>query len=165
MLLLRRVAPGSSLDLVATLATKAPRKSGELKTLLRDAGLRATAARTAVFQCLIDAGGPLSHAEVCDRLADAGFDRATVYRNLADLTEAGLVRRTDLGDHLWRFELTTKVEHPIDEVHPHFVCTECGTVACLPEGAVTLNPVKGAPKSFKTGTVEVQVRGTCNGCG
>ena len=151
---------------MATSVIKTPptRKPGELKVLLRDAGLRATAARTAVFQCLIDAGGPLSHAEVCDRLADAGFDRATVYRNLADLTEAGLVRRTDLGDHLWRFELTTTIEHPADEVHPHFVCTACGTVACLPEGAVTLNAVKGAPRALKAGTVEVQVRGTCNTC-
>lgn len=139
-------------------------KPGELKALLRDAGLRATAARAAVFQCLLDAGGPLSHGEVCDRLADVGFDRATVYRNLADLTEAGLVRRTDLGDHLWRFELTTKVEHHVEEVHPHFVCTACGNVACLPEGAVTIHSVKGAPRALRSGDVEVQVRGTCNGC-
>jgi Fur family transcriptional regulator, ferric uptake regulator len=149
---------------VASTQDKTPRTSGELKTLLRDAGLRATAARAAVFDCLLSAGGPLSHAEVCDRLSEAGFDRATVYRNLADLTEAGLVRRTDLGDHLWRFELTTRVEHPIEQVHPHFVCTACGNVACLPEGAVTIHPVRGAPRAFKSGTVEVQVRGTCNGC-
>lgn len=149
---------------MVTSAAKPTRKPGELKALLREAGLRATAARTAVFQCLIEAGGPLSHAEVCDRLAESGFDRATVYRNLADLTEAGLVRRTDLGDHLWRFELATAVAHPVDEAHPHFVCTACGTVACLPEGAVTLNPVKGAPRALEAGTVEVQVRGTCNTC-
>src|SRR5262245_1161177 len=113
---------------------------------------------------MIGWAGPLTHGDVCDRLEDAGFDRATVWRNLADLTEAGLVRRTDLGDHLWRFELATKVEHPVPEAHPHFVCTECGNVACLPEGAVTLNPVKGAPRAIADGAVEVQVRGTCNAC-
>lgn len=138
---------------------------GELKSMLRESGLRATAARSAVLSCLIEAGGPLSHADVCDKLAEAGFDRATVWRNLADLTEAGLVRRTDLGDHLWRFELATKVEHPVDELHPHFVCTACGTVACLPEGVITVNAVRGAPRALKTGNVEVQVRGTCNDCG
>lgn len=148
---------------MATASTK-PGRSAELKTLLRGAGLRATAARAAVFQALIDAGGPMSHAQVCDGLAEAGFDRATVWRNLADLTEAGLVRRTDLGDHLWRFELTTTVEHQVDELHPHFVCTACGTVACLPEGAITVHAVRGAPKALRSGEVEVQVRGTCNDC-
>jgi Fur family ferric uptake transcriptional regulator len=137
---------------------------GELKARLREAGLRATAARAAVFQCLLEAEGPLSHAEVCEHLAGARFDRATVWRNLADLTDAGLVRRTDLGDHVWRFELATRVQHPIDLVHPHFVCTECGTVACLPEGVITIRPVKGVPRALRSGAVEVQVRGACNAC-
>jgi Fur family ferric uptake transcriptional regulator len=103
---------------------------------------------------------------VCERLADAGFDRATVYRNLADLTDAGLLRRSDLGDHLWRFELKTEGDHHAhaDEVHPHFVCTECGSVACLPDGAVTLQSVKGAPRALRAGQVEIQVRGACNDC-
>jgi Fur family transcriptional regulator, ferric uptake regulator len=141
--------------------------AGELKTLLREAGLRATAARAAVYQCLLDAGSPLSHGEVCDRLEEAGFDRATVYRNLADLTEASLVRRTDLGDHLWRFELASKapVHDRHEEVHPHFVCTACGQVACLPDGAVMVQNVKGAPRALKQGKVEIQVRGACNDCG
>jgi Fur family ferric uptake transcriptional regulator len=139
-------------------------RAGEIRTQLRGVGLRATIARAAVLECLIEAGGPLTHREVCDRLAEDGFDRATTWRNLADLTSAGLLRRTDLGDHLWRFELAGKEEHPDPEAHPHFVCTECGTVACLPEGAVTLHAVKGAPKALKQGSVEVQVRGTCNAC-
>lgn len=138
----------------------------DLKVRLRAAGLRATAARAAVLECMLSAEGPLTHADVCERLADAGFDRATVYRNLADLTDAGLLRRSDLGDHLWRFELKTEHEHHehADEVHPHFVCTECGSVACLPDGAVTLRAVKGAPRSLRAGNVEIQVRGACNDC-
>ncbi|MBX7191984.1 MAG: transcriptional repressor [Sandaracinaceae bacterium] len=140
----------------------------ELKTRLREAGLRATSSRLAVLECMTDAQGPLTHADVCDRLKDAGFDRATVYRNLADLTDAGLLRRSDLGDHLWRFELKGDAEHEEHaegEVHPHFVCTECGAVACLPDGAVTLAAVKGAPRSLKSGKVDIQVRGACNDCG
>ena len=141
-------------------------KPSDLKTRLRAVGLRATAARSAVLECMLQANGPLTHADVCQRLEDAGFDRATVYRNLADLTDVGLLRRSDLGDHLWRFELKpveTHKEHH-DEVHPHFVCTDCGTVECLPEGTVTLQSVKGAPRSLRAGNVEVQVRGTCNEC-
>ncbi len=138
----------------------------DLKARLREAGLRATASRSAVLECMLAAQGPLTHADVCERLAESGFDRATVYRNLADLTDAGLLRRSDLGDHLWRFELKASEAHQehTSEVHPHFVCTECGSVACLPDGAVSVATVRGAPRSLKLGKVEIQVRGACNDC-
>lgn len=141
-----------------------PKSSAKaLRDTLRDAGLRATTARVAVLKVLREAETPLSHAEVCSRIGDAGFDRATIYRNLVDLGDAGLVKRTDVGDHVWRFEVTgDEGEHPND-VHPHFVCTGCGGVACLPEGAVVVRAVRGAPRSLST-TVEVHVRGVCDAC-
>ena len=36
---------------------------------------------------------------------EKGIDKATAFRNLNDMTDAGLLRRTELGDHVWRFEL------------------------------------------------------------
>lgn len=136
-----------------------------LKGQLRAVGLRATGPRILVLRTLMASAAPITHAEVCERLGESGLDRATVYRNLLDLTEVGLARRTDLGDHLWRFELAEHRGHTHDdEVHPHFVCTECGAVECLPEGVVTLEAYRGAPRSIKTRTVEIQVRGACNEC-
>ncbi|HJL19991.1 MAG TPA: transcriptional repressor [Sandaracinaceae bacterium LLY-WYZ-13_1] len=134
-----------------------------LKQVLRDAGLRATSARAAVLRCLIEAQRPLTHADVCERLASLGYDRATLYRNLMDLTDVGLALRTDLGDHLWRFELAGRDEHE-DTVHPHFVCSECGTVRCLPDDALDVRPVRGVPRSVKRKRVEIQIRGLCNAC-
>ncbi|HEY8428304.1 MAG TPA: Fur family transcriptional regulator [Sandaracinaceae bacterium] len=135
----------------------------ELKQTLRTAGLRATAARTAVLRCLMEAGGPLTHAEVCERLASQGYDRATLYRNLMDLTDVGLATRTDLGDHLWRFELVGDKPHD-ESTHPHFVCSECGVVSCLPDDAVDVRPVRGAPRSLRRKEVAIQIRGVCNAC-
>ncbi len=135
-----------------------------LRTRLRAAGLRATGARIGVLSALEGFDRPASHSEVCDKLEDGGIDRATVYRNLTDLTEVGLVRRTDHGDHLWRFELVGHDRHPTPDPHPHFVCTECGAVECLPDGVVVVSVQKGAPKAIKAGVYEVQVRGACNGC-
>ncbi|MEM6962252.1 MAG: transcriptional repressor, partial [Myxococcota bacterium] len=79
----------------------------ELRTTLREHGLRATAARLAVLKCLANAEGPLSHSEVCSLLSDHGFDRATVYRNLVDLTERRILHRDDVGDHVWRFRFVS----------------------------------------------------------
>jgi Fur family transcriptional regulator, ferric uptake regulator len=140
------------------------RSAVEVKAQLRSAGLRATSARAAVYECLAEAARPMTHAEVCEALEGQGFDRATVYRNLADLNDVELVRRTDHGDHLWRFELGSHSTHHAPDPHPHFVCTECGKVACLPEGAVMVSPVKGSPKTMKRGAYEVQVRGACDAC-
>jgi Fur family transcriptional regulator, ferric uptake regulator len=145
------------------MANEAPGKE-ELRTLLRGAGLRATIARVAVLQTLMKERVPLSHGEVYDRVGDQGFDRATVYRNLVDLAEAGLLSRADLGDHVWRFELLDEGGHAV-EVHPHFVCTDCGTVACLPSESVAVRATRGSPKSLRRrGTFEVNINGLCDAC-
>src|SRR5215831_18148858 len=76
-----------------------------LQELLRGAGLRSTSARIAVLRRLRSAKSPLSHSELAEELTPLGLDKATVFRNLTDLTDAGLVVRTELGDHVWRFAL------------------------------------------------------------
>lgn len=129
-----------------------------LKQRLRQAGLRATQPRLAVMDVLVDADGPLSHGDVVDALADASFDRATLFRNLNDLAAAGLLRRLDVGDHVWRFELVS--DHGHDEHHAHFVCTDCGEVQCLP--AIE---VKAPGRSdLLARSHEVQIRGVCGEC-
>ncbi len=136
----------------------------DLKEQLRTAGLRATSARAAVLRCLIEANAPVTHADVCERLANLGYDRATLYRNLIDLTEVGIAQRKDMGDHLWRFELAGRDPQHEEAAHPHFVCSECGEVRCLPEEAVDVRPVRGLPRSLKRKEVEIQIRGVCNEC-
>jgi Fur family transcriptional regulator, ferric uptake regulator len=136
-----------------------------LRDRLRAVGLRVTSGRVAVARGMIQARTPLSHAEVCELVAQARMDRATVYRTLVDLTDAGIVRRTDLGDHVWRFEWVGD-EQPAHtaEAHPHFVCSDCGAVACLPADAVSVRAVRGAPRALRRQAVEVHVRGLCDAC-
>jgi Fur family ferric uptake transcriptional regulator len=136
----------------------------DLRERLREAGLRATGARVGVMRVLIDAGTPLSHSEVYERLSDQSVDRVTVYRNLVDLAEARLVRRTDVGDHVWRFEWLAPARASERHGHPHFVCSDCGVVECLPLSAVALRGVRGTPRSLKQRHVEIHVRGLCDAC-
>lgn len=130
--------------------------------VLHDAGLRVTQPRLKVLGLLDKASSPVSHGDLSTALEDEGFDRATVYRNLVDLTRAGLVRRTDLGDHTWRFELVRgAAPHP---EHPHFVCNSCGTVLCLEDARVQIEAPRKSPKVVRTHKVEVQLRGVCDRC-
>jgi Fur family transcriptional regulator, ferric uptake regulator len=138
-------------------------ETAALKDKIRDAGLKSTAGRVAVLRLLHEITSPITHAEASAQLVGTGMDHATVYRNLTDLTEAGLAVRTDLGDHVWRFELRRgEADHKIK--HPHFLCTDCGTVECLPEEAVTLKATPRAPKAMRKRGVAVQVSGRCDDC-
>jgi len=138
----------------------------ELRGAVRAKGLRATPSRLAVLELLRASDAPMSHGDVADRLASQAWDRATIYRNLTDLSEAGLVRRTDMGDHIWRFEAVSG-DHEA-AAHPHFVCTECGSVECLPEIELAVRASRSTrsrpPRAVKQRQVEVHVRGLCDAC-
>ncbi|MGZ3454432.1 MAG: Fur family transcriptional regulator [Polyangiales bacterium] len=137
----------------------------EFRDLLHGVGLRVTGPRVAVLRKLRKAPAPVSHPELNEALAAEGFDRATIYRNLTDLTEAGLVRRADLGDHVWRFELVERGTKKHDAAgHPHFVCDNCGVVQCLPDETVRLSAPKAAPRAVRQQSVAIQLRGTCDRC-
>ncbi len=128
---------------------------------LRAAGLRTTAPRLAVLRLLRGSRQPLSHGDVIARLRHRGWDRATLYRNLVDLARAGLARRTDLGDRVWRFEADGR---PSAHRHPHFVCRECGDVACLDGVRVRLESRRDALGALRAQEFEVLLKGCCDQC-
>ena len=131
------------------------------RQLIRQVGLRATPARVATLDLLREAASPLAHAEVAEHLVKANVDKATAFRALNDMTDAGLLRRTELGDRVWRFELLGEGEDG-HSAHPHFVCVECGQVTCL--GDIQLTK-KSLSSSNKIGRVtEILLRGNCVSC-
>ena len=131
--------------------------------VLKEHGLRATPSRVAVLGVLNAATAPLSHGDVVRALSPFGGDRATIYRNLLDFVRVGLAVRTDLGDRVWRFELAKHHDKGLCD-HPHFVCTACGDVACMPGVSVALRRREGIPSSLKAREVEIQIRGLCDHC-
>lgn len=134
-----------------------------LAAAMRDAGLRVTQPRLAVLQILSKAAQPISHADLIHALDGRGFDRVTLYRNLNDLAEAGIVARTDVGDRVWRFELRSRTDSHSGS-HPHFTCTDCGSVSCLPGNAIRIATSGRLPRAVRQQSVEVSLRGICDRC-
>ena len=128
--------------------TPSANSTDSIKNVIRAAGLRATPARLATLQMLREALSPMTHADVAERLAESGVDQATAFRNLNDMTDAGLLRRTELGDHVYRFEEIRSGESDSD-AHPHFLCTVCGTVSCLDNVKLTAGSNVPAKLSVK----------------
>jgi Fur family ferric uptake transcriptional regulator len=138
----------------------------EAKQRLRSLGLKVTGPRLAVLHVLERAERPLSHAEVVTRVGDrlttpdAGWDRATVYRNLVALVGVGLVRISSHAGGICRYEVAREAK---DCSHPHFVCDDCGIVSCLPEAeVVTKKKIGRWSKSLRS--AEVQFVGRCPSC-
>jgi len=128
---------------------------------IRNAGFRATPARIATLLELRSAKTPMTHAELADRLAAGGFDKATAFRNLNDLTNGALLRRTELGDHVWRFEAIDMNDRHKSS-HPHFVCVDCGTVTCMDDVQFTAGSRR---QSETVGEItEILLRGHCKDC-
>ncbi|HEX2038240.1 MAG TPA: Fur family transcriptional regulator [Acidimicrobiales bacterium] len=88
---------------------------------LREAEQRYTASRRRIVRVLAEAGRPLTIAEV--QAAGEGLPQSSVYRNLAVLEQAGVVRRVMAGD-VARYEPA----EDLTEHHHHLICTACGSV-------------------------------------
>ena len=128
---------------------------------LRAAGLRATPQRIAVLAVLQRAeGAHLSADDVWQRLhtATGGMERSTVYRVLAQLTEAGLLEQVPLGDGVARFEIQ-------EVAHHHAVCTRCGATEDVGVEAVRALAVRLRRESgFVLGHHPLLLPGPCAGC-
>ena len=127
---------------------------------LRDAGLRVTESRVAVYDHL------RTHPHAS---ADAVFDqlvpqlprtsRQSVYNALSDFAQAGLVRRIEPAGQPMLFELR------VDDNHHHMVCTVCGDVKdidCTVGHAPCLTPSE--THGFAVASAEVTFWGVCPAC-
>lgn len=89
---------------------------------LRADGQRYTGKRRSIVEAIEDAGKPLPMPELL--AACEGLPQSSVYRNLAVLENAGVVRRVITEDEFARFELTEELAGH----HHHLVCSRCGRV-------------------------------------
>lgn len=131
----------------------------QARALLRESGLRSTAPRVAVLRVLADADGPLSHSEVLAHLGDTDWDPATIYRNLVKLRDAELATVSRLAG-IDRYALAS--EEGAHE-HAHFVCDDCGRVACLPAELTAKLQIDGRWAN-SVRAASVQLRGECPEC-
>ncbi len=100
-----------------------------IRQAIHDAGLRATPARIATMIMLYESSAPLTHAEVAEGLAKLRVDKATAFRNLNDMTDAGLLRRTEL--EIMFGVLNSSATEVMMKPRIPFLCVDCGKVTCL----------------------------------
>jgi Fur family ferric uptake transcriptional regulator len=96
--------------------------------VLRSRGGRVTSSRRILLQVLFEADGHMS----AETLAEAVQARApdvhlsTIYRNLDDLEELGVIAHSHLGHGPSSYLLAA-------HAHAHFICAECGAMIEAPD--------------------------------
>lgn len=138
----------------------APASREDCTARIRALGARATPARVAVLRLLRGAERALSHHDIESALAEAGFDRVTLYRVLDWLVAGGLAHRTIDTQRVFRFSVAAD-DAPSHAAHAHFRCEACGRVYCL---ADVLISAPALPAGFSAHTLEFSVTGKCAGC-
>ena len=96
-----------------------------IKARLLAAGQRYTHQRRQLVEILAGSGNPVTIPEI---LQGRGLAQSSVYRNLADLERASVVRRLVTDEEYGRYELS----EDLTEHHHHVICSSCGTVQDLP---------------------------------
>lgn len=134
-------------------------------TVLRTAGLRATAPRLAVLGVLLAAGDEhLSADEVLERVAagNVTIHRATVYRTLEQLTADGLLAHVHLDRGVAAYHLTDAGR---GTAHLHAQCSECGAVVDLPSDVLGRSAQRvRAATGFELDLGHVALSGRCAAC-
>ena len=85
-------------------------------------GQRYTSGRRLLVDALVRAGSPLPLPAILTR--HRALKQSSVYRNLAALEQAGVVRRVLTDEGFGRYELT----EDLTGHHHHLVCSNCGAV-------------------------------------
>jgi len=129
---------------------------------LRPAGSKRSSKRDRVLEVFLRQDGHVSADELFDlsRRETAGIGRATVYRTLQWMVDAGIARKVDFGEGRSRFEPSYR--HPR---HCHLICTRCRSSSeFLSSDVETLLEEIAAARQFTTSQATVQISGLCEQC-
>jgi Fur family ferric uptake transcriptional regulator len=145
--------------------------AAQATALLRASGQRVTRPRVALLSCVIAAGEEhLSADTLLDQVAgsDPPIHRATVYRTLEGLTDAGVLRHVHLERGLTAYHLVDAQPAsaaPHRSQHLHAQCSRCGRVTDLPAHVLGDTPERIRRASgFRLDASHVALSGICREC-
>jgi Fur family ferric uptake transcriptional regulator len=131
-------------------------------TRLKPLGGKRSSKREQIVNVFLRQDGHLSADDLVDliRREDQRISRATVYRTLQWMVEAGIARKVDFGEGRFRFEHSYR--HPR---HFHLICKTCNqSFEFLSSDIEALIEEVAAARSFSATQSVVQIYGQCENC-
>jgi Fur family transcriptional regulator, ferric uptake regulator len=138
-----------------------PNESSPVADRLKHAGERVTNQRLLIAAELGRASRQVTADELYARLQSShpGIGRATVFRTLERLVEAGVARRLEREGHVYGY-VTCEPEH-----HHHLACTRCGRVEEINESYITPLATRiKRERGFQVDDARLDFYGRCASC-
>jgi Fur family transcriptional regulator, ferric uptake regulator len=129
---------------------------------LRPAGSKRSSKREFILDVFLRHEGHLSADDLYDLIHrdDQRISRATVYRALQWMVEAGIARKVDFGEGRFRFEHSYR--HPR---HFHLICQSCNRSSEFMSSDIeALIEEIAVARNFSSGQSVLQIYGTCEEC-
>ncbi|MDO8834313.1 MAG: transcriptional repressor [Vicinamibacterales bacterium] len=129
---------------------------------LRPAGGKRSSKRERILAVFLRHEGHLSADDLVDliRREDHRISRATVYRTLQWMVDAGIARKVDFGEGRFRFEHSYR--HPR---HFHLICKTCNrSLEFLSSDIELLIEEVASARHFSARQSVLQIYGTCEAC-
>jgi len=129
---------------------------------LHPAGGKRSSKRERILAVFLKHEGHLSADDLVDliRREDARISRATVYRTLQWMVDAGIARKVDFGEGRFRFEHSYR--HPR---HFHLICKTCNrSFEFLSSDIEALIEEVAGARGFAPRQSVLQIYGTCEAC-
>src|ERR1700750_985115 len=129
---------------------------------LRPAGSKRSGKRDLIVNVFLRQEGHLTADDLVDLIKreDQRISRATVYRTLQWMVDAGIARKVDFGEGRFRFEHSYR--HPR---HFHLICKECNRSSeFLSSDIEALVEEVPAARNFLPRQSVVQIYGVCEQC-
>ena len=136
--------------------------ASEFVEKLRPAGGRRSSKRDVIVNVFLRQDGHLTADQLVEliRREDERISRATIYRTLQWMVDAGIARRVDFGEGHFRFEHSYR--HPR---HFHLICKSCNqSFEFLSSDIEALLEEIARARSFSARQSVLQIYGTCEAC-
>jgi len=131
-------------------------------TRLKPEGGKRSSKREQIVNVFLRQEGHLSADDLVDliRQEDHRISRATVYRTLQWMVDAGIARKVDFGEGRFRFEHSYRQPR-----HFHLICKSCHrSFEFLSSDIEALVEEVASARSFAASQSVVQIYGTCDEC-
>ena len=129
---------------------------------LRPAGSKRSSKRDLIVNVFLRQQGHLTADDLVDliRQEDQRISRATIYRTLQWMVDAGIARKVDFGEGRFRFEHSYR--HPR---HFHLICKTCSrSFEFLSSDIETLIEEVATARGFAQAQSVLQIHGECDAC-
>jgi Fur family zinc uptake transcriptional regulator len=129
---------------------------------IRAAGHKLTPQRMEILRVLIAAGAPVTAQAVLTRVKETYpyISLDTVYRNLAMLSNTGLVNQINLQN-----KGTAEFEFQGEAHHHHAICLECGRSFCVDACPLPrVVPLPAGDQNFRVVSHAFEIYGYCSQC-